>query len=257
MIIRKPVVHLTANVPLSVELRVGFQFGRPWYAYPLPDAYTASRYAMPPYAAGELSPGDLGALGKKLMPGYEWLVPSRAPVVSASGVFGPLDGVCWQSLIVSPKRLGWMKPAEVGEGRGYAWWKGLREVDCSWVSHREESERFVYYDGPTALRCPVGSRGSGGGWWCDRRSWRGEMTFLQVPPVELRDAHGVAGEGKGGAGDGGMGDDSADGACGGWEMAGGSCGRKGAQVSGGGVFLKINGCRADGFGEEGDGRLLA
>jgi hypothetical protein len=185
MLIRKPVVHLTTNVPLSVELHVSFQYGRPWYAYPMPDAYSASPYSQR-YVAGELSPGDLGALGTKLSPGYEWLVPSRAPVVSAEGRPGSLTGLCWQNLIVSPQRLGWMKPAEVGAGEGHAWWRRLREVECSWVSNREESERFVYYDGPTALRCPVRFVWEGGRLmvWPARLSWR-DVTFLQVPPVEL------------------------------------------------------------------------
>jgi hypothetical protein len=48
-----------------------------------------------------------------------------------------------------------MKTAEVGDDPHFAWWKRLREVDCSWVSNRGESERFLYYDGPTALRSPI------------------------------------------------------------------------------------------------------
>jgi hypothetical protein len=185
MLIRKPVVHLTANMPLSVELHVEFQYGRPWYAYPMPDAYAASRYSQR-YVAGELSPSELGALGTKLSPGYEWLVPSVPPVISADGLMGSLTGLCWQNLIVSPKKLAWMKPAEVGEGENVAWWKQLREVECSWVSNREESERFVYYDGPTALRCPVRFVWEGGRLmvWPARLS-RTDLTFLQVPPVEV------------------------------------------------------------------------
>src|SRR5205823_4625433 len=58
-------------------------------------------------------------------------------------------GVRWQSLIVSPKKLAWMNIAEVGNNPRFGWWKRLREVDCSWISSRGESERFLYYDGPT------------------------------------------------------------------------------------------------------------
>jgi len=185
MFITKPVVHLTASVPLSVELHAGFQYGRPWYAYPVPDGYTAAPYSAA-YVAGELSPGDLGALGTKLSPGYEWLVPSRPPVITSDGLFGSLSGLSWQNLIVSPTKQGWMKPVEVGTEPGHAWWKGLREVACSWVSNREESERFVYYDGPTALRCPVRFIWEGGRLKASpARLSRTDLTFLQVPPVEL------------------------------------------------------------------------
>jgi hypothetical protein len=58
-------------------------------------------------------------------------------------------GVRWQSIIVSPKPLEWMKPPDVGTDPRFAWWRKLREVNCSWVSSRGESERFLYYDGPT------------------------------------------------------------------------------------------------------------
>ena len=58
-------------------------------------------------------------------------------------------GVHWQSLIVTPQKLPWMQPPAVPADPKYAWWNRLRDVDCSWVSSRGESERFLYYDGPT------------------------------------------------------------------------------------------------------------
>src|SRR5204862_4378749 len=63
-------------------------------------------------------------------------------------------GVHWQSLIVSPARLGWMNPPAVPGEAKFKWWNRLREVECAWVSNRGEADRFAYYDGPTTLRTP-------------------------------------------------------------------------------------------------------
>ena len=64
-------------------------------------------------------------------------------------------GVRWQSLIISPTKLPWMALPEVGADPRYAWWKRLRDVPCAYVSSRGESERFLYYDGPTLAAPPV------------------------------------------------------------------------------------------------------
>jgi hypothetical protein len=48
-----------------------------------------------------------------------------------------------------------MVPPAVPADPKFAWWSRLRDVDCSWVSTRGESERFLYYDGPTLIRSPV------------------------------------------------------------------------------------------------------
>jgi hypothetical protein len=64
-------------------------------------------------------------------------------------------GLRWQSLIVSPERQAWMKPPEVPAGEKHRWWGRLRDVPAAWVSSRGESERFLYYDGPTTARAPV------------------------------------------------------------------------------------------------------
>src|SRR5437868_2146843 len=73
---------------------------------------------------------------------------SSANVVSAVGSR-------WQSLIVTPSKLAWMQPPAVPTDNKYAWWNRLRQVPGSWVSSRGESERFLYYDGPTRARSPV------------------------------------------------------------------------------------------------------
>jgi hypothetical protein len=165
----KPVIHLTASLPLSVDLRVRINQGRPWCVYPMPDDYEfgiagggsagigMSVSARVPKATTILTPLDpvgMEGLGTKMHSGYPWLVEKNRAQAVNGGVIEDV-GFRWQSLIVSPKKLPWMQATEVGNDARYAWWKGLREVNCSWVCNRGESERFLFYDGPTMLRSPV------------------------------------------------------------------------------------------------------
>jgi hypothetical protein len=153
MIVTKPVIHLTANVPLSLKLNVSFQLGRPWFAYPIPDCYSGPVRPLIPEPK-ELDPGTLGQLGPQMRWGYDWLI-NPAALKTPGGVAAGVDGVAWENLIVTPVKEGWMRPAEVGGDAKFDWWRRLREVECSWVNNGDESERFLYYDGPTMLRCPV------------------------------------------------------------------------------------------------------
>jgi hypothetical protein len=73
-------------------------------------------------------------------------------------------------LIVSPTKLPWMKDAAVPADPKFAWWNRLREVNCSYVSSRGESERFLYYDGPSAAMSPV-------------RAWLGGETLVWEEPT--------------------------------------------------------------------------
>ena len=88
--------------------------------------------------------------------GYDWLL-NPATLKTPGAVAAGVDGVAWENLIVTPVKEGWMKPEEVGGDAKFDWWRRLREVECSWVNNRDESERFLYYDGPTTMRCPVTS----------------------------------------------------------------------------------------------------
>lgn len=64
-------------------------------------------------------------------------------------------GVRWQSVVVTPPDVPPREPpAALPTDGKYAWWGHLRDVSCSWVSSRGQSERFLYYDGPTALSLP-------------------------------------------------------------------------------------------------------
>jgi hypothetical protein len=42
MDVTKPIIHITSNVLMSVDLAVVIRAGRPWYAYPLPDDFAVS-----------------------------------------------------------------------------------------------------------------------------------------------------------------------------------------------------------------------
>jgi hypothetical protein len=64
-------------------------------------------------------------------------------------------GVRWQSLIVLPTQASWMKPPAIPGDPKFKWWSDLRSVPSSYLANRGESERFLYYDGPTQSKPPV------------------------------------------------------------------------------------------------------
>ena len=70
-------------------------------------------------------------------------------------------GLRWQSLIISPNRQSWMTPPSIEDRQRYGWWERLRAVPSCWLSSQGESERFLYYDGPTrmSLAGPSGRQG--------------------------------------------------------------------------------------------------
>ena len=177
MVITKPVVHITAERPMAIDLEIQIRQGRPWYAYPQPDDFAleaGTRYGIfRKDADGKLNREaesigslesfdrtDLGSL-KSLHEGYNWRLPKHRSVGASGGSMGAYDnvitsmGLRWQSLIVTPKREGWMVPPEVGADPRFAWWQSLREVPSSWVSSHGETERFLYYDGPSFAHSPV------------------------------------------------------------------------------------------------------
>jgi hypothetical protein len=180
MTITKPILHLTADRPMAVDLGVMIRQGRPWFAYPRPDDFcldVATRH-------GPWKPEDVEAFAKvrtldqldspalaplkDLGEGYPRLEPRHRQYGAGSGSMGAMGnellglGLRWQSLIVSPERLPWMKPPDVPADGKFAWWSRLRRVGSSWLSSRGEAERFLYYDGPTLARAPVTVRLQGG-----------------------------------------------------------------------------------------------
>ena len=176
MFITKPVVHITANRAMAIDLEVLITQGRPWYGYPRPDDFAleaGTRYGFfrrdadgklrEAESIGSLESLDRAELGslKSLHEGYSWRLPKHRSVGASSGSMGAYDnvitsmGLRWQSLIVSPNRETWMAPPEIGDDPRFAWWQSLREVPSSWVSSHGEAERFLYYDGPSFAHSPV------------------------------------------------------------------------------------------------------
>jgi len=174
MTVTKPIVHLTARYPLAVDLEVAIQGGRPWYTYPRPDAFTVhTRNGSPRRISADilqwpvpdrLRKPEAAGLSEldSLSEGYPWLHPehrgdsaSRASLLPDAPITGV--GFRWQSLIVSPERTRWQVPPTVPLDPRYEWWESLRKVPSCWVTSRDETERFLYYDGPTS-RSPAAVR---------------------------------------------------------------------------------------------------
>ena len=155
IIITKPIIHITVDQPLVVDLSVKIAGGRPWFVFPMPDDFSI-KGSTGQLGVPQIQPRDvpekmeLGELDD-LREGYPWLAPSH----SRHYVIYPVaTGFRWQTLFVAPEKPDWMKLEPVQDPQ-FAWWERLRDVNCSWVDNRGESERFLYYDGPTELPSPV------------------------------------------------------------------------------------------------------
>ncbi len=170
-VVLKPVIHLTVSQTMAVDLAVRIRFGRPWFAYPKPDDFEVA-WGLPPVGSGMLVQGvpkllrpldapNFGVLSGHHA-GYPWLRPGYALTGNRDWRFKGDEhdilevGLRWQRMIVSPEQLAWMRPPDVPPGQQYTWWTRLRRVNCSWVSSQNESERFLYYDGPTQLKARLG-----------------------------------------------------------------------------------------------------
>lgn len=162
MVITKPILHLTTDRPLAVDLEVAITQGRPWYAFPRPDTLTVDAK----WGSADITPWE-AMEAKELAPlpelseGYPWIHPADRSGDLGYGLFisdrSPIDavGLRWQSLIVSPERQSWMQQPAVPHDPKFRWWEDLRKVPSAWVTSQGETERFLYYDGPTTARSPL------------------------------------------------------------------------------------------------------
>ena len=180
MEVSKPIIHVTVDQPMAIDIGAMIRRGRPWFAYPRPDDFevTAETFydrrawnqpstrptSQPAPVLQPLDRSDLSGL-TDLRQGYPWISPSSPTVgPTAAGGFAPSRneitslGLRWQSIIASPHKLSWMLPPAVDPDPKFAWWSRLREVPSAWVSSRGEAERFLYYDGPTLTPSPVGAK---------------------------------------------------------------------------------------------------
>lgn len=169
IVITKPIIHLTADRPLAVDLEVAIAKGRPWYAFPRPDSFTMhTDHLDATQTWAQQVETELKVLDPQGFPllapmseGYPWIHPQvRSAGAGAAAYGGPSAGISavglrWQSLIVSPKRESWMVLPDVTGEKQFSWWKELRDVPSSWVVNQGETERFLYYDGPTLAESPV------------------------------------------------------------------------------------------------------
>jgi len=155
IMVTKPIIHFTVDQPLVIDVSVRINSGRPWFGYPMPDNFavsgTTGQYGDPKHLARDVPSNlNLDPL-KDLHEGYPWILPAHTKhyITTVTDV-----GFCWQSLMVFPQQLDWMDLEPITDKK-FAWWSRLRKVDSSWVSNRGESERFLYYDGPTEYPSPV------------------------------------------------------------------------------------------------------
>lgn len=161
---KKPIIQLTSNLPMAVDIDVVLALGRPTFAYPLPDDhslrlggfYLGGADEPTAFSATFMSGFDRpGSSWDDAREGYPWLFPQHRVIGRGLTRDVVAMGVRWQSVIVSPERLSWMTAPAVPSDPNFAWWERLRAVPASWVSSRGDSERFLFYDGPTRAATPV------------------------------------------------------------------------------------------------------
>lgn len=170
MIVTKPVIHLKVDRPLSVNLSAAIHEGQVWFSYPQPNDFKlhlARNFRDRELTDNEFidvrkqtkaRPEKWKAFGEQAHEGYPFLLPRFSKIGGYSGRSRQTNliqgvGVTWQHLVVSPTRLDWMFEQPVP--LKYRWWSDLRKVDAAWISNGFESEKFLYYDGPTRLPSPI------------------------------------------------------------------------------------------------------
>lgn len=156
----KPILHFHVNQPMVIDLTVRIFLGRPWFVYPAPDDYSIHGLGWmedslfpPEYSLMDPIVKDQANTRNKieLREGYPWLTPNHQTkdINDITEI-----GFRWQSLIALPEKADWMQLEPITEEK-YSWWGRLRDVPAAWISNRGESDRFVYYDGPTECASPV------------------------------------------------------------------------------------------------------
>jgi hypothetical protein len=153
VMVTKPIIHISSDGPLAVDAQVRITFGRPWFAYPRPDDFdlvgvdgfwSRSR----PMPALDPAP-PVGALAP-LRSGYPWIAPNH-PHRLGNHIGGL--GLHWQSLVITPAPPQPLAP--VPADPKFKWWTRLRDVPSSYITSNNETERFLYYDGPSQYPAPL------------------------------------------------------------------------------------------------------
>ena len=177
----KPIIHLTANMPLAVDLEVGINFGQPYFVYPKPDRLRPRGRATLKLNNPEIKTDTELAFRKPVS--FSWLrsfehgwqrtkflmdlLPEEIELYrringpnshypTADGwpssimrvetrLTNSIPATCgleYKGLIVTPSKPKWAKIPEV-KGANFQWWESLRKVPSSWVTSQGETERFL------------------------------------------------------------------------------------------------------------------
>ena len=155
MFIDKPIFHITTDQPMVLDIDVRINQGRPWFAYPIPDDFSIDAWAGKTGTSQSALPFAKGEPLTDIGEGYPWLLPRHRQKHSLASPTLSAVGLRWQSLIVTPEKLDHLQLPTVSADPKYDWWKRLRQVESSYIANKNETEKFLYYDGPTLAKSPL------------------------------------------------------------------------------------------------------
>lgn len=179
MVITKPIVHITVNKPLAIDMQVLMHDGRPWFGFPRPNDFSLEvnnvGYARLDRSNRTRQPLPLEEFDQvkqtkslsadlrldSLYMGHDWLLPKFRSEGSISSGMGAGSnqvtgmGLRWSCLVACNDQPDWVRPPDVGRDPKFQWWSELRHVPSSWIGQMGEAERFLYYDGPTSKPPPI------------------------------------------------------------------------------------------------------
>ncbi len=175
MTIDKPVLHLTSETDLAVDVTVAINRGQISFSYPEPDDFFVATKQTGLDGTGGLTSIELMPFSAVLQSDstsrFESFLPkdigSPYHWIAGGGKFGDISGsmgtsgnaitglgFSWFNLRVSPEQgPGWNAPELAADQ--FEWWSELRQVNSSWITNGKQTERFLYYDGPTIADSPV------------------------------------------------------------------------------------------------------
>ena len=188
MVITKPIIHITADQPLSIDVDIAIRDDAVWFSYPKPNEIfplfelgpgIRKRQPISDIELNEaemLSPAEFvdSSSAERFHDGYPWLLPAhrrygrRVGEMISENRMGGAAGV-GQFLYVSPEASPGTTPPIVGND--YKWWQLRVNVPSSWIAAGKESERFLYYDGPTLLPSPLSVTTDGDQVRIEYKSW--------------------------------------------------------------------------------------
>ncbi len=172
--VTKPILHFTTDAPVAIDLSVDITGGQVWFSYPKPSDFYVDTEVSGRDERGlrsiQLHPFESSLANESesrfdrfmpddIQPPYSWFKPDTK-FGNTSGGMGSTGnaikgiGFSWFNLQIAPELpTEWQTPVSVDEK--FKWWSELRMVKSSWVNNGQQTERFLYYDGPTVSESPV------------------------------------------------------------------------------------------------------